>query len=368
MKRFALLLLTAGLTLSLPAQDGPRQNINIPDIPGYHTLKGDFHMHTVFSDGLVWPELRVIEAWQEGLDVIALTDHVEYQPYKDDIGADRNRPYVLAADKAKELGLLLIRGGEITRKMPPGHSNALFLKDVNKLDTANWQDAFAEAGKQGAFVFWNHPGWKAQQPDTTLWFDEHTRLLEQGLIQGIEIVNYREYYPEAFAWALEKNLTIMGNSDIHGSIFQEYISSGPVKRPLTLVFARERSVEGVKSALKEGNTAVLFDGNLYGRQEWLKALFAACVGQEVNAAASGSEQHSIFLTNYSDIDFRLIPGKDAMKNHLIYPLDLPAHSTIVLSVTPRQLGGPGKLSFPLGFTVDNMFVAPEKKLEVIVRF
>ncbi|MBK6346006.1 MAG: CehA/McbA family metallohydrolase [Bacteroidales bacterium] len=368
MRNLLFFLLMAFVTGAASAQDGPRRNITVPDIPGYHTLKGDFHMHTVFSDGLVWPTLRVIEAWQEGLDVIALTDHVEYQPFKSDVNNDRNRPHAIAEQKAAELGILLIRGGEITRKMPPGHSNALFLKDVNKLDTTNWQDAFAEAKSQGAFVFWNHPGWKAQQPDTTKWFDEHTRLLEQGMIQGIEIVNYMEYYPEAFAWALEKNLTILGNSDIHGSIYQEYDAKSGLKRPVTLVFARERSAEGVKSALKEGNTAVLFNGNLYGRQEWLKALFGACVGQEVNAAASGSEQHSIFLTNYSDIDFRLIPGKDAMKNHLIYPLDLPAHSTIALSVTPRQLGGPGKLSLPLGFTVDNMFVAPGKKLEVIVRF
>ncbi|MFH1119620.1 MAG: Sb-PDE family phosphodiesterase [Bacteroidota bacterium] len=368
MKKQILLFLVAFANLTASAQDGPRSNVAIPDIPGYHTLKGDFHMHTVFSDGLVWPTLRVIEAWQEGLDVIAITDHIEYQPFKDDVNTDRNRPFNLADEKARELGILLIRGGEITRKMPPGHSNAVFLKDVNKLDTANWQDAFAEAKRQGAFVFWNHPGWKSQQPDTTIWFEEHTLLLEQGQIQGIEIVNFLEYYPEAFAWALEKNLTIMGNSDIHGSIYQEYSPTGKLRRPLTLVFARERSVEGVKNALIEGNTVVVFNGDIYGRQQWLKALFAACVGQEVNAAASGSDKHSIFLTNYSDIGFRLIPGKDAMKNHLIYPIELPAHSTVAMSVTPRQLGGPGKTTLPLGFTVDNMFVAPGKKLEVVIRF
>lgn len=30
---------------------GQRKIINLPDIPGYVTLKCDFHMHTVFSDG-----------------------------------------------------------------------------------------------------------------------------------------------------------------------------------------------------------------------------------------------------------------------------------------------------------------------------
>ena len=59
------------------AKVGIRQEINIPDILGYKTLKCDFHMHTVFSDGSVWPPIRVVEAWQEGLDVISITDHIE---------------------------------------------------------------------------------------------------------------------------------------------------------------------------------------------------------------------------------------------------------------------------------------------------
>lgn len=39
---------------------GQSKKISIPDIPGYQTLKGDFHMHTVFSDGHVWPTFRAV--------------------------------------------------------------------------------------------------------------------------------------------------------------------------------------------------------------------------------------------------------------------------------------------------------------------
>jgi len=35
---------------------GQRKTINLPDLPGYVTLKCDFHLHTVFSDGNVWPD------------------------------------------------------------------------------------------------------------------------------------------------------------------------------------------------------------------------------------------------------------------------------------------------------------------------
>jgi hypothetical protein len=57
-----------------------RDPLPVPDLPGYQTLKCDFHMHTVFSDGQVWPPLRVMEAWRDGLDCIAITDHIDYQP------------------------------------------------------------------------------------------------------------------------------------------------------------------------------------------------------------------------------------------------------------------------------------------------
>ncbi|HBG87129.1 MAG TPA: hypothetical protein DEG09_08890 [Marinilabiliaceae bacterium] len=51
-------------------RDIPRKEIRIPNVLGYQTLKCDFHMHTIFSDGDVWPAVRVQEAWEEGLDAI----------------------------------------------------------------------------------------------------------------------------------------------------------------------------------------------------------------------------------------------------------------------------------------------------------
>lgn len=64
---------------------GHNRPIQFPDIPGYQTLKCDFHQHTVFSNGSVWPNIRVQEAVKDGLDAISITDHLEYQPHEDDI-------------------------------------------------------------------------------------------------------------------------------------------------------------------------------------------------------------------------------------------------------------------------------------------
>ena len=57
-----------------------RNDIRIPDVDGFHVLKCDFHTHTIFSDGRVWPTMRVDEAWKDGLDAIAITDHIEVRP------------------------------------------------------------------------------------------------------------------------------------------------------------------------------------------------------------------------------------------------------------------------------------------------
>ena len=60
MKKLLLFLL---LSIPVLTFSQVRNEIQIPDILGFKTLKCDFHMHTVFSDGLVWPTVRVGEAY-----------------------------------------------------------------------------------------------------------------------------------------------------------------------------------------------------------------------------------------------------------------------------------------------------------------
>ena len=126
---------------------------------GYELIATDLHIHTVFSDGSVWPDIRVSEAIREGLDLISITDHLEYQPHKSDIPhPDRNRSFEIANAAATKKPLSVIRGAEIARSMPPGHINAVFVQDVNKLLFPDDPSAgIIEANKQNAFVFLNHP-------------------------------------------------------------------------------------------------------------------------------------------------------------------------------------------------------------------
>ena len=150
MKKLSLLLPVLILfLLSPPLSAEVRHEINFPDLEEYQTITCDLHMHTVFSDGQVWPTVRVTEAWRQGLDAISITDHIEYQPHKDDLLTNHNRPYDLAWGAAKTHGLLLAKGAEITRDTPPGHFNAIFLDDIDPLDTENFLEAIKRANDQG---------------------------------------------------------------------------------------------------------------------------------------------------------------------------------------------------------------------------
>lgn len=349
----------------LPLNAQNRTDIKIPDIPGYLTLKCDFHIHTVFSDGNVWPTIRVKEAWEQGLDAIAITDHIEYRPHSDDVKSDHNRSYEIAKPLADKSGLILIRGTEITRKMPPGHLNAIFVTDANQLERDDWFEACQEAKKQGAFIFWNHPGWKAQQPDKTLWWDDHTRLLEAGLMNGIEAYNDHEFYPEALQWAQEKGLTLLGNSDIHDPIETSY-DPADSHRPVTLVFAKDRNEASIKEALLNSQTAIYFEDRLVGDKKFLEPIFNASI--EILPHKLGLENKSsqfIQIRNKSDIDFVLKSKLNPNEYNYQKEVVLKANQTTVISINGKSDQVKNLSKLKLEYEVTNLTIAPEKCLQII---
>jgi len=358
MKKLVLLLLAVCLSLPLFAQRG---KIEIPNLKNYVTLKCDFHMHSVFSDGLVWPTVRIEEAYREGLDAISITDHIEYRPRKDDIIATHNRSGEIAQTAANSRGIIFIKGSEITRNMPPGHFNAIFLKNSEELDKPDYLDAMLAAKAQNAFIFWNHPGWDAQQPDTTLWWPEHTKLLEQGIMQGIEVVN-GEYFPEAHGWCLEKKLTMLGNSDVHGPL--PNFAAGQ-HRTMTLVFATEATPEAIYKALKERRTAVYHDEYVIGEEKYLKELFENAVEMTVTKSENSAR---ITFKNKSDLTFYLRktahdPRLTYFRTYTIDPYTIKPQSTQTITVRLNK----GVKEGDVNFCVENFLVQPSKGMNYTVR-
>jgi len=285
---------TVNMKSAMNMQPIPPRQITIPDTGGFKVLKGDFHMHTLFSDGHVMPADRVTEAVQNGLDVIAITDHIEYRPYFshegkwrliDGVGNDFNIAYNLAKPDADRENILLIHATEMTKfQMAPGHFNIFFAEDVNPIAAAvdDWRKMLQVAADQGGFLLWNHPGWEAPtsggiEKGAPLRFTaEHEEVYKQGLMHGIEVFNSTEYYPVVSDWCNERNLAIFANSDIHAGEFNYYGVQNPL-RPITLVLAKERTVESIREAMFARRTIGWAAGMLWGRDPWLPELFKASV-------------------------------------------------------------------------------------------
>ena len=124
MKRIILFLACAVLGVSASvAQKVPdrfrifsmnrnRTEIILPQqVNGYNIYKADFHCHTIYSDGDITPRQRIREAWQNGLDIIAITDHLEARKY------ERNMLKVLRKYSPDEKGYEYLWTGKAGRVM-----------------------------------------------------------------------------------------------------------------------------------------------------------------------------------------------------------------------------------------------------------
>lgn len=266
-----IFLLLAAIPIWISAQEKPF--FKSPD--GLSLISTDLHIHTTFSDGSVWPNIRVEEALKEGLDLISITDHLEYQPHLKDLpNPDRNRSFHIAEDTAKKSKLTVIRGAEITRSMPPGHINAVFIQDANKLlFTDNPLAGIEEANLQKGFVFWNHPNWDAHRKDGVAKLDPvHLELIERKLLHGIEVVNFNTISEEAIEIALENGLTMLGTSDIHKLTTWDFDIPQGGHRPMTFVLSQDNSPQEIKKALFAGKTVVWFKELIIAKEKHLLQL------------------------------------------------------------------------------------------------
>jgi len=326
---------------------------------GLFLIQTDLHTHSVFSDGQVWPDIRVEEALREGLDLLAITEHLEYQPHQQDIPhPDRNRAYHIAEERAQNQEKLnIINGAEITRSMAPGHINAVFIKDANTLLHKDSLSGIVEANRQKGFVFWNHPTWDGQRPDGIARLEPfHHYLIKEKLLHGIEVVNEVTYSEEAFQIALDNNLTILGTSDIHGLTNWLFEIDKGGHRPTTFVLSNSRGENDIKEALFQAKTVVWFKNILLGKQEHIQAVLKENLVAKAIGYGPKNSIAEVMLVNKSALPVILsYKGKYSFYRNS-RTIRIPAYQSITLGV--KTVERVQKVA--LDFTVENVLTGPQR--------
>jgi len=162
------------------------------------------------------------------------------------------------------------------------------VQDVNPIAAVvdDWRKMPAVAADQGGYIHWNHPSWVDRTPDQApfgiksgepmRFYDEIEEARKNGHLHGIEVFNGASYYPIVSQWCEERNLGLHCNSDIHASEWNQYGHQN-LLRPMTLIFAKERTHDSDKEAFFAKRTVAFAAGMIIGQQEWVEKLFAASV-------------------------------------------------------------------------------------------
>lgn len=345
-----------------------RTEIILPQVNGYNIYKGDFHIHTSYSDGRVNPAGRVDEAWRDGLDVMAITDHYEgrrYEkrmlkvlaPYNKDgvptkyqsgfdancIKADFNEIHEAAVEQRdrSNYNMTIIKGCEMARDSKThGHFCCLFLEDINTVYDFDLKEAFKKVHKQGGLVVHNHPAWNRDTSDKTPF---HEEVYSAGLIDGVEVANGYSFYPQIIRRCREEKLFMLGCTDVHGMTAHKYKDCGSF-RTMTFIFAKENTEKAIKEALLKRRTIAYSGGELFGEEQWLKDYLNAAVEFRLLGESQDGKSCTYLLTNHTSITYRLRIGK------VVHALE-PFRTLQVKSTRNKETG---KFEVPK-FSVDNMW-------------
>ncbi len=205
---------------------------DLPAPAGLRWYAGDFHAHTVHSDGAESISELAARGVRAGLDFVAVTDHntVSHHPHLPGVGAEH--------------GITLLAGQEVTTAR--GHANAF--GDIGWVDfrepAGTWQ---AEVAERGGVLSVNHP-----IDGDCAW--QHPLPVPPQAVELWHISWFRDL-THTGAWAFHQQwgapVTILGGSDFHRAELGWTLGT-----PTTWVLAEDSSPEAILEAVRAGRTSI----------------------------------------------------------------------------------------------------------------
>lgn len=209
----------------------------LPAPNGLTWFAGDFHAHTLHSDGSLSIRQLAAEAAAAGLDFLAVTDH-------NTVSHHAQLPGVSA-----EYGATLVPGQEVTTAR--GHANAF--GSIPWVDfrrhPQTWVD---EVQDNGGILSLNHPvsgdcswQWELERRPT------HAEIMHSSWRANLADTSIWSWWN---AWGTA-SASPLGGSDFHAPNQEDALGT-----PTTWVAAEDASVEGILDGVKAGRTALSMGG------------------------------------------------------------------------------------------------------------
>ncbi len=240
------------------------------DLCAVRPYKGDFHMHSTFSDGVASHTDMGFQCLEAGYDVQALSDHRKYegsQKLQEDF---KNIPMSMRVCNAEEIHLSTVHvhsfgaSGSVTKWAENNHDAfekmvaAVMaelpdsLSDGDKAIVAKAEAAFEIVRKLGGAAGFDHPYWRRGKVDV-MYLNEPTRdaLFERGKFDYFELIN-------ASCQKTNMDFMLARYADMRARGMKKYPAVGvsdahrldKVGKGYTLFFATSPEIGDIKDALR----------------------------------------------------------------------------------------------------------------------
>ena len=259
-------------------------------------LKGDLHMHSIYSDGKTTPFAMVMSSLDAGMDFVSVTDHDCYEGSQNAIEKVKKNNIDILVLSGEEVSV----GGEKDMSISQGNGHILSINanksiEEQRKDSKKYEKELQEIVKilekekidknidsihyakniwvinkikeaKGISIL-AHPNWIYKDGKYHLHQAFYKEMLKSSHLDGVEVFGeekVKEHNNMTHLTALQtknryKYLAPFANSDAHDSDHE-------VGERFTIVFVKEKSTSSIITAIKEGLTCAIFKRENYEHQ------------------------------------------------------------------------------------------------------
>ncbi len=249
----------------------------LPDLFALRPYRGDFHVHTCYSDGEESPAVVAANYRKAGFDFLAITDHRVYQPSLEAIAAYKDEPADIALFPGEEVHapdndthIINFGGGESVnaffRDQPERYAREVAAieeslsmpANVNKHSAAAAKWAFDRIRQSGGIAVYPHPHWLTingyhGRDEFSRYLFEH-RLFDAFELLGGQTVRENNmqtaFYSQMRAEGFD--VPVIGASDSHGTVDVNWF-----RWQSTIVLSRSLDFADIRESVLKGQSVAV---------------------------------------------------------------------------------------------------------------